>query len=93
MTTNRSFDRASDIAPQLDPRQLGDLKRRAEARYARVLATGTPREVAVYKFAMEQLSEADNGAPYQAISRLKTCPGMDQVLEAVAPVGGHESVS
>ena len=55
--------------------------------------SGMPREVAVYKFAMEQLSEADNAAPYQAISRLKTCPGMDQVLEAVAPVGGHESVS
>ena len=57
MTTNRSFDRASDIAPQPDPRQLADLKRRAEAQYAKVLATGTP-DVIRQQTGAENLEEA-----------------------------------
>ena len=90
MTTNRSSDRAAVSASHPDRRTLDRQKRQAEATYARVQAEGTPRAVAIYTYAMNQLCERDNTAPYQAICRLKTCPvTIDQFIEDEDYLGGR----
>ncbi len=91
MVTKNSSERASRSRKRpASSKRLTDLKKRAEREYARVLAQGGEREAAIWKFVTDQLFDADNPAPFEAILRFERTPvTIDEFVASEEFLGGR----